>query len=68
MTPQKTILIVDDEDQLRRSLSLILQKEMYGVETVANAEEALDRLKSGDPAVLRLERRGELTYLAFIVD
>jgi DNA-binding response OmpR family regulator len=44
MTSQNTILIVDDEDRLRLSLSLILQKENYRVETVANAEEALDRL------------------------
>jgi two-component system, OmpR family, response regulator MtrA len=45
MTQQNTILIVDDEDRLRLSLSLILQKENYHVETAANAEEALDRLK-----------------------
>ncbi len=45
MTPQNSILIVDDEDRLRLSLSLILQKENYGVETAANAEEALNRLQ-----------------------
>jgi DNA-binding response OmpR family regulator len=45
MTPQISILIVDDEDRLRLSLSLILQKENYRVETAANAEEALERLK-----------------------
>jgi DNA-binding response OmpR family regulator len=45
MTPQNTILIVDDENRLRLSLSLILQKENYRVETVANAEDALDCLK-----------------------
>ncbi len=44
MTPQNTILIVDDENRLRLSLSLILQKENYRVETVANAEDALDCL------------------------
>lgn len=45
MTPQNTILIVDDEDPLRLSLSLILQKENYRVETAANAEAALDCLQ-----------------------
>ena len=45
MTPQYSILIVDDEDRLRLSLSLILQKENYHVETAANAEEALDYLQ-----------------------
>ena len=46
MTPQNTILIVDDEDRLRLSLSLILQKENYRVETAANAEEALACIQS----------------------
>jgi DNA-binding response OmpR family regulator len=45
VTLPKTILVVDDEDHLRLSLSLILQKEKYRVETVANADEALDRLR-----------------------
>jgi DNA-binding response OmpR family regulator len=45
MTPQNSILIVDDEDPLRRSLSLILQKENYRVETAADAEEALAYLR-----------------------
>jgi DNA-binding response OmpR family regulator len=45
VTPQYTILIVDDEERLRLSLSLILQKDGYGVTTAANAEEALDCLK-----------------------
>jgi DNA-binding response OmpR family regulator len=44
MMLQNTILIVDDESPLRLSLSLILQKEHYRVETASNAEEALDHL------------------------
>ena len=45
MTPQNNILIVDDENHLRLSLSLILQKENYLVETAADAEAALDCLQ-----------------------
>ena len=45
MTPQNSILIVDDEDRLRLSLALILQKENYRVETAATAEDALDCLQ-----------------------
>src|SRR4030095_2349775 len=45
MMSQKTILIVDDEDRLRLSLSYILQKEQYHVETVTSAEEALNCLR-----------------------
>lgn len=47
MTPQHTILIVDDEEPLRRSLALILRKENYRVETVADAQAALDSLRLG---------------------
>jgi DNA-binding response OmpR family regulator len=46
MTRQPTILIVDDEDPLRLSLSLILQRENYLVETAADAEAALRCLQS----------------------
>jgi DNA-binding response OmpR family regulator len=45
MTLQNTILIVDDENHLRLSLSLVLQKEDYRVETAANAEDALELLQ-----------------------
>lgn len=55
MTPQTSILIVDDEDRLRFSLSLILQKENYRVECAANAEEALDCLGSHDYDLMFLD-------------
>jgi len=45
MRPQNTILIVDDDNRLRLSLSLVLQKENYHVETAENAEAALDCLQ-----------------------
>jgi two-component system, OmpR family, response regulator RegX3 len=55
MTPEFSILIVDDEDRLRLSLSLILQKENYHVETAANAEEALDHLQYNDYDLIFLD-------------
>lgn len=45
MTSRYSILIVDDEERLRRSLSFILQKENYRVVSAATAEEALECLK-----------------------
>jgi DNA-binding response OmpR family regulator len=45
MMSRYSILIVDDEERLRLSLSLILQKENYSVKTAANTEEALDCLQ-----------------------
>jgi len=55
MIPQHTILIVDDEDRMRLSLSLILQKEKYRVDTAANAEEALAQLGSNEYDLMFLD-------------
>jgi serine protease Do len=38
------------------------------VSSLADLRSMLDALKPGDPVVLQLERRGELTYLAFTVE
>ena len=38
------------------------------VKGIAELRTALEALKTGDPVVLQLERRGELTYLAFTVE
>ena len=55
MTSQNAILIVDDEKPLRLSLSLILQKKSYRVETAANAEDALDCLQLHDYDLMFLD-------------
>jgi DNA-binding response OmpR family regulator len=55
MTPQDTILIVDDEDHLRLSLSLILQKENYRVTTASDAEDALACLRSQEYDLMFLD-------------
>jgi len=55
MTPQNSILIVDDEDPLRLSLSLILQKENYWVKTAANGEDALDCLQAREYDLMFLD-------------
>ena len=55
MMRQNTILIVDDENRLRLSLSLILQKENYRVETAANADEALDCLQQHEYDLMFLD-------------
>lgn len=55
MTRQYTILIVDDEAPLRQSLSLILQKQDYLVETAANPEAALKCLQSREYDLMFLD-------------
>jgi DNA-binding response OmpR family regulator len=47
MATNDTILVVDDEPKLARSLALILQRAGYGVNTAASAGEALQLLQAG---------------------
>jgi DNA-binding response OmpR family regulator len=47
MTNKYSILIIDDEPNLRRSLGLILQRVGYAVTTASNAAEALQLLQAG---------------------
>jgi DNA-binding response OmpR family regulator len=47
MSTSHSILIIDDEPNLRRSLGLILQRAGYTVTTAANAAEALHLLRAG---------------------
>ena len=48
MIPKK-ILIVDDEENFRHMLSVILKKEGYDVETASNGEEALQKIATSSP-------------------
>lgn len=47
MALANTILIIDDEPNLRRSLALILQRAGFTVTTAADAREALQNLQAG---------------------
>ncbi len=47
MSTSHSILIIDDEPNLRRSLGLILQRAGYAITTAANAAEALHLLRAG---------------------
>jgi two-component system response regulator ResD len=47
MAATNTILIIDDEPNLRRSLALILQRAGYAVTTAGNAREACQFLEAG---------------------
>ncbi len=57
MLRQASILVIDDEPNLRNTLSVILQRGGYQVTTAANGAEALQRLKNGifDMAFLDLK-------------
>lgn len=52
--PQKRILIVDDEEQIRYFLGLDLSGKGYIVDTAENGEEAIQKLDSENPPDLVL--------------
>ena len=47
-----SILVVDDDEGIRENLAEVLSMEQYRTFTAANAEEALDRLRSNDVDLL----------------
>jgi two-component system, NtrC family, nitrogen regulation response regulator NtrX len=53
--PTDTILIVDDEEPIRKSLADILGDEGYEVVTAASGREALDLLAEAQPALALLD-------------
>jgi len=46
--PRATILVVDDDDDIRQVLAMVLDEAGFRVVTAANGREALERLR-GDP-------------------
>jgi len=55
MAPKNKILLVDDDPDIRDSISLILKKHGYGVNTARNGKEALDKLKRDKPDLMILD-------------
>ncbi|MBI3812786.1 MAG: response regulator [Nitrospirae bacterium] len=51
----KTILIADDEPHLIRSLSYVLQREGYGVESAVDGQEALAKIEALRPDLVFLD-------------
>lgn len=52
-----TILVVDDEEQVRKLLQRILAEAHYDVVTAANGQEALDLVDKSEPALVLLDIR-----------
>lgn len=52
MTDANRILLVDDDEKLRRVLSVRLESLGYGVDAVASGEEALQALSNMEPALV----------------
>jgi two-component system, OmpR family, response regulator len=55
MTPQKTIMVVEDEPAIRGLLALTLEGENYRVETASDGQEALRMMEAHAPDVILLD-------------
>jgi two-component system response regulator AtoC len=63
----KRILIVDDEENFRHMLSVILKKEKYDVETASNGEEGLKKISlSGFDQILCDIRMPQMDGMGFL--
>jgi len=49
------ILVVEDDDDIRDSLKELLEEEGYRVDTAANGEQALNRLRGEAPQLILLD-------------
>jgi FixJ family two-component response regulator len=50
-----TVLVVDDNDDVREALALLVQAFGYGVEKAKNGREALSRMRQARPCVILLD-------------
>ncbi len=57
MPSKPTVLIVDDEPNIRKMIHEVLSLEGYVLESAANGREALDLLRSSGPRVILLDIR-----------
>ena len=51
----KTIMIVDDEPDLRSTVRTVLKKEGFNVITAVNADDCLEKLKKVTPNLILLD-------------
>ena len=53
--PQKRILVIDDEDAIRKSFALALEDSGYGMDAAASGAEGLERFRTGSHDLVFLD-------------
>lgn len=53
----KTVLVVDDDQDLRSLVALVLEEEGYEVETAADGKQGLDAVKRAMPDLILLDMK-----------
>ena len=52
---QKTVLVVDDESNIRMALQFLMEEEGYAVRCAADGDEAVEEIKKSPPDVVLLD-------------
>jgi DNA-binding NtrC family response regulator len=65
-TLQKSILVVDEDQNLGRSLTLVLKRAGYQVATVSQAFEALEALRTGNYDLIILDIAAAENWLTLL--
>ncbi|MBI2629497.1 response regulator [Candidatus Pacearchaeota archaeon] len=55
MSEQKIVMVVDDEEDIRRTMKLLLEKNKYKVILCVDADDALKKLKKEKPDLILLD-------------
>ncbi len=55
MGSDRSIMIVEDDDDARQMAQMILEHQGFSVEACANGKEAVERLKTSTPALILLD-------------
>lgn len=64
----KTIMIVDDEEDIRKTVKTILERNGYKVITANNADDCLKKIKAGDkPALILMDIMMPGTPVKYII-
>jgi two-component system response regulator len=51
----KTVMVVDDEPDIRESVKTVLDQEGYGVDTAENGEQFLKKMETSSPDLVLLD-------------
>ena len=51
----KKILVVDDDPNLTRSITFVMRKEGYDVDTASNGEQAMEKVRAVKPHMMLLD-------------
>jgi CheY-like chemotaxis protein len=54
---ERTVLVVDDDEDLRTVVALVLESAGYGVQLAADGQEALDQIEVALPDLVLLDMR-----------